>query len=37
VASFCIPGLAQAIYLVAALIWLVPDKRIEKALTRHTP
>ena len=32
VASFCVPGLAQAMYLIAALIWLVPDRRIEKAL-----
>jgi uncharacterized membrane protein len=31
-ASFCVPGLAQAIYLAAALIWLVPDRRIEKAM-----
>ena len=33
--SFCVPGLAQAIYLVAALIWLVPDRRIEKALAHE--
>ncbi|MBS1160873.1 MAG: hypothetical protein H6R15_3292 [Proteobacteria bacterium] len=26
------PPLAQAIYVLAALIWLVPDRRIEKAL-----
>ena len=32
VSAFCVPGLAQAIYLLAALIWLVPDRRIEKAL-----
>jgi uncharacterized membrane protein len=32
VASFCVPGLAQAIYLAGALIWLVPDRRIEKVL-----
>jgi uncharacterized membrane protein len=32
VASFCVTGLAQAIYLLAALIWLVPDRRIEAAL-----
>jgi len=32
VSSFWVPGLAQAVYLVAALIWLVPDRRIEKAL-----
>jgi len=35
VASFCVPGLAQVIYLVAALIWLVPDRRIEKALAHE--
>jgi uncharacterized membrane protein len=35
VAAFCVPGLAQAIYLIAALIWLVPDRRIEKALVRE--
>lgn len=32
IASFCLVGLAQAIYFVAALIWLVPDSRIERAL-----
>jgi hypothetical protein len=35
VASFCVTGLAQAIYLLAALIWLVPDRRIEKALAHE--
>ncbi len=35
VSSFCVPGLAQAIYLAAALIWLVPDRRIEKAIARE--
>ncbi len=35
VASFCVPGLAQALYLVVALVWLVPDRRIEGALRRH--
>jgi hypothetical protein len=30
-----VPGLAQAIYLIAALIWLVPDRRIEKALVHE--
>ncbi|HEX7686608.1 MAG TPA: TMEM175 family protein [Burkholderiaceae bacterium] len=32
VSSFWIPGLAQALYLVVALVWLVPDRRIEAAL-----
>jgi len=36
VASFFVTGLAQAIYLLAALVWLVPDRRIEKALASHT-
>ena len=35
VSSFCVTGLAQAMYLIAALIWLVPDRRIEKALVRE--
>jgi uncharacterized membrane protein len=30
--AFCLPGLAQAMYVVAALVWLVPDRRIERAL-----
>ena len=33
--SFCLPGLAQAMYLIAALIWLVPDRRIEKVLAHE--
>ncbi len=36
VSSFCVVGLAQAMYLIAALIWLVPDRRIEKALAHET-
>jgi uncharacterized membrane protein len=35
VASFCVTGLAQAMYLIAALIWLVPDRRIERVLSRE--
>ena len=34
VSAFRMPGVAQAIYLIAALIWLVPDRRIERALLR---
>jgi uncharacterized membrane protein len=37
VSSFCVTGLAQAMYLVAALMWLVPDRRIERALAHDTP
>jgi uncharacterized membrane protein len=33
--SFALTGLAQAMYVIAALIWLVPDRRIEKALVRE--
>ena len=29
------PGLSQAIYVAAALIWLVPDRRIERTI--HAP
>jgi uncharacterized membrane protein len=32
VASFYLPWMAQAIYVIVALIWLVPDRRIERAL-----
>jgi uncharacterized membrane protein len=32
VASFWSPSLAQALYLLVALVWLVPDRRIEKTL-----
>jgi uncharacterized membrane protein len=35
VSAFCVPGLAQAIYLAAALVWLVPDRRIEQALAHE--
>ena len=31
--SFVSPWLAQAIYVTVALIWLVPDRRIERKLT----
>ena len=29
------PWLAQAMYIAVALIWLVPDRRIESSLTTH--
>jgi uncharacterized membrane protein len=31
-ASFVVPWISVAIYVLVAVIWLVPDKRIEKAL-----
>jgi uncharacterized membrane protein len=34
VATLSSPWIAQAVYVTAALIWLIPDKRIEKALPR---
>jgi uncharacterized membrane protein len=36
-ASFVAQWLAQAIYVAVALIWLVPDRRIEKAIDRADP
>lgn len=30
--AFWSPSLAQAMYVLVALIWLIPDRRIEKAL-----
>jgi uncharacterized membrane protein len=35
VASFWSAWIAQALYVVVALIWLVPDRRIEHRLTSH--
>ena len=32
--SFRSPWIAQAIYVTVALLWLVPDRRIERALRR---
>ena len=31
-ASFLLPGLAQILYVVVALFWIVPDRRIEKVV-----
>ena len=33
--AFVAPWLSQAIYALVALIWLVPDRRIERALAAH--
>jgi len=35
--SFVAPALAAAIYVSVALIWLVPDRRIERELGLHHP
>lgn len=34
VATFLWPWVAQALYVLVALVWLVPDRRIEKSLHR---
>jgi hypothetical protein len=31
--AFLHPGIAGGLYLLVALIWLVPDRRIESKLT----
>ncbi len=36
VAAFRAPWVSQAIYVAVALIWLVPDRRIERAINRTT-
>ncbi|MCZ2390754.1 MAG: TMEM175 family protein [Acidobacteria bacterium] len=33
-ASFIMPWIAQALYVAVALMWLVPDRRIERSLDR---
>ena len=35
-ASFWVPWLAQAIYIFVALMWLVPDKRIESVVNKES-
>jgi len=36
-ATFRSPVLAQAIFVLVALMWLVPDRRIERALREYEP
>ena len=33
--AFYLPWAAQALYVAVALMWLVPDRRIEQALSRE--
>jgi uncharacterized membrane protein len=33
--SFAAPWIASAIYAFVALLWLIPDPRIERALSKH--
>jgi uncharacterized membrane protein len=35
--SFAEPWLAGAIYVAVALIWLIPDRRIERTLKMQEP
>jgi uncharacterized membrane protein len=37
VSTFLAPWVAQAIYVFVAILWLVPDPRIERALRRGEP
>jgi len=36
-ASFVRPEIAEGIYVLVALAWLIPDRRIERALARAAP
>ena len=36
-AAFVHEAIAGALYVAVALIWLIPDRRIERVLTRDTP
>jgi uncharacterized membrane protein len=36
-AAFVHPGIAVVLYLLVALMWLVPDRRIERALSQLEP
>jgi hypothetical protein len=33
--AFVAPAAAGALYVVVALMWLVPDPRVERALAQH--
>jgi uncharacterized membrane protein len=35
--AFVKPWLAIAVYVFVALLWLIPDRRIERVLTNHEP
>jgi len=36
-AAFVHPGISGALYALVALIWLIPDKRIERVLAAQQP
>jgi hypothetical protein len=31
--TFFVPWVAQGLYVIVAMVWLVPDRRIERAMT----
>jgi uncharacterized membrane protein len=35
--AFVHPGMAEGLYLLVALVWLIPDRRIERALAQAEP
>ncbi|HKC39613.1 MAG TPA: TMEM175 family protein, partial [Gemmatimonadales bacterium] len=35
--SFVSPGLAAALYVLVAAMWLVPDRRLERVVEKHGP
>jgi uncharacterized membrane protein len=35
--AFVHPGIAYSLYLLLALMWLIPDRRIERALSHASP
>mgnify|MGYP001191875280 CR=1 FL=1 len=37
VLAFVIPGLATVIYIMVAVLWLIPDRRIERTLSAADP
>ena len=36
-AAFVNPAISDVLYVVVALIWLIPDRRIEEAIAAHPP
>ncbi len=35
VCSYWSPEISQVIYILVALMWLIPDRRIERVITKH--
>ncbi len=33
--AFVQPGIAQGIFILVAILWLIPDRRIEKVMSEH--